>query len=123
MKRVIDSITLLTIIFIGLLIFLCHFHFIFTTPLLMIHGFQIFQAWILQHFLHISNWASVLTYSEDMLRTIAFSPLKGNRATDSFRVYLNHLVAEDMHFNSYVDHCETRPFDEILIYSGWLAYK
>lgn len=26
-----------------------------------------------------------------------------------------------MHFNSYVDHRETRLFEEIVLYSGWLA--
>ncbi|XP_050902773.1 uncharacterized protein LOC127115222 [Lathyrus oleraceus] len=26
-----------------------------------------------------------------------------------------------MHFNSYVDHCETRPSDEIVLYYGWLG--
>lgn len=37
-------------------------------------------------------------------------------------MYLDRLVAEDMHFNSYVDHRKTRPFDEIVLYFGWLAY-
>lgn len=26
-----------------------------------------------------------------------------------------------MHFNSYVDHYETHPFGDIVLYSGWLA--
>lgn len=43
-KQVTSSITLLTVIFVGLLIFLCHFHFIFTMSLLMIRVFQTFQA-------------------------------------------------------------------------------
>ncbi|KAI5400626.1 uncharacterized protein LOC127096136 [Lathyrus oleraceus] len=30
-------------------------------------------------------------------------------------------MANDMHFNSHVDHRETQPLDEIVIYSGWLA--
>ena len=42
MKHVRDSITLLTIIFIGFLMFMCHFHYIFATPLLMIRVFQHF---------------------------------------------------------------------------------
>ncbi|KAI5401901.1 hypothetical protein KIW84_066387 [Lathyrus oleraceus] len=44
-----------------------------------------------------------------------------NQETDPFRVYLDHLVTKDMHFNSYIDHLHTRPFDEIVLYSGWLA--
>lgn len=56
-----------------------------------------------------------------MSRATAFTPLRGNQATKLFKVYLDRLVAEDMHFNNYVDHRETWPFDEIVIYSGWLA--
>ena len=42
--------------------------------------------------------------------------------TNSFRVHLDHLVSEDMYFNSYVDHRERWLFDDIMLYSGWLAY-
>lgn len=49
------------------------------------------------------------------------SLLRGNQAIESFIMYLNRLVIEDMHFNNYVDHREMRPFDEILLYYGWLA--
>ncbi|XP_050908477.1 uncharacterized protein LOC127122130 [Lathyrus oleraceus] len=28
-----------------------------------------------------------------------------------------------MHFNNYVDHRETQPFDDIVLYSGWLACR
>lgn len=42
MKQVSSIITLMTVTFIGILMFLCHFHFIFATPLLMIHVFQTF---------------------------------------------------------------------------------
>ncbi|XP_050897899.1 uncharacterized protein LOC127104788 [Lathyrus oleraceus] len=89
--------------------------------LLMIRGFQTFQTWILQYFPCISGWASVLTYSEDMSYATAFSPFRRNQETELFKVYLNRLVTEDMHFNSYADHCETQPFDEIVLYFGWLA--
>ncbi|XP_058761987.1 uncharacterized protein LOC131635382 [Vicia villosa] len=30
------------------------------------------------------------------------------------------MAAEDIHFECYADHCETMPFDEIVLYSGWL---
>ncbi|XP_050888879.1 uncharacterized protein LOC127094051 [Lathyrus oleraceus] len=48
----------------------------------------------------------------------AFIPLRRNQAAEP---YLDYLVAKDMHFNNYVYHRETRPFDEIVIYYGWLA--
>lgn len=107
MKQVTCNITLLTIIFIGILMFLCHFHFIFTMLLLMIRVFQTFQAWILQHFFHISGWAGVPTYTKDMSRATAFALLRGNQMTDSFRVYLDRLVAEEIHFKSYITHRKT----------------
>ncbi|CAL5198435.1 unnamed protein product [Lathyrus oleraceus] len=78
-------------------------------------------AWILQNFLHISGWASVPTYTENMLCATEFSLLKGNQSIESFRMYLECLVADDMHLNNYVYHRETRPFDDIVLYSGWLA--
>lgn len=87
----------------------------------MIYVCQTFQAWILQHFLRVSDWASVSTYTEDMLYATAFAPLRGNQTTDPFIVYLDRLVAEGMQFNNYVDHREMQPFDKILLYFGWLA--
>lgn len=57
-----------------------------------------------------------------MLCATAFSPLKGNHAIEPFRLYLDRLVAEDRHFNKYVDYRETSPFDNIVLYSGWLTY-
>lgn len=38
----------------------------------------LFQAWILKHFLHISSWASVETYTEDISHATKFSLLKVN---------------------------------------------
>ncbi|XP_050878282.1 uncharacterized protein LOC127082097 [Lathyrus oleraceus] len=67
------------------------------------------------------SWEGVATYIEDMPHATAFSSLRGNQEIKSFRVYLDRLVAEDMHFNNYVDHRETRPFDDIVLYSRWLA--
>lgn len=87
----------------------------------MIHVFQTFQVWILQHFSRISGWVTVPTYTEDMPHATPFASLRWNQVTKSFIVYLVRLVAEDMHFNNYVDHRETRPFDEIMLYSRLLA--
>lgn len=122
MKQVTSSITLLMVLIISLLIVLCHFHCIFATPLLMIHVFQTFQPWILQHFSRISGWAGVPTYTEDMSHSTAFVLLKRNRAMEPFRVYVDRLTAKDMHFNSYVDQREMCPFNDIVLYSLWLAF-
>lgn len=80
-----------------------------------------FHAWILQHFLHIFGWASIETYTKDIPCAIVFPLLRWNQTTKPFRVYFDHLVSEDMHFNNYVDHCQTRQFDEIMLCFGWLA--
>ncbi|KAI5422332.1 hypothetical protein KIW84_045690 [Lathyrus oleraceus] len=82
---------------------------------------SLLTAWILQHFTRISGWASVPEYTEDMPHTISFISLRGNQATEPFRVYLDYLVAEDMHFNSYVNHRQTRPFGDIMLYFRWLT--
>lgn len=86
----------------------------------MIRVFQtfLFEAWILQHFPHNVSWASVPEYTKVMLRATTFIPLKGNQAAEPFRIYLNRLVDEDMDLNSYVDHRQMQPFDEIILYSG-----
>lgn len=41
--------------------------------------------------------------------------------TNAFKVYLDCLVSKDLRFHTYVDHCDTRPFDDIVLYSRWLA--
>ncbi|XP_050878066.1 uncharacterized protein LOC127081880 [Lathyrus oleraceus] len=38
-------------------------------------------------------------------------------------MYLDYLIVEEMHFNSYVDHSQMQPFDEIMLYSRWLTCK
>ncbi|XP_050874229.1 uncharacterized protein LOC127076587 [Lathyrus oleraceus] len=81
----------------------------------------LFQAWILQHFPRISDWASVPEYIEDMPRATAFISLRRNQTIEPFRVYLDRLIVEDIYFNNYVDHRQTQPFDEIVLYSRWLA--
>lgn len=80
-----------------------------------------FQHWILQHFPHISDWSCLPIYTEDISCDAAFSPLRGNQEIETFRVYLYHLVAEDIHFHAYADHREMHLFDSIALYSWWLA--
>lgn len=41
--------------------------------------------------------------------------------TESYYVYLDFLIAENIHFHSYVTHRETRLLEDITFYSGWLA--
>ena len=56
-----------------------------------------------------------------MLCAFAFVSLRENQTTDPYRVYLDRLVVEDIQFHTYVDHRETRPFDDIVLYFRWLA--
>lgn len=106
MKNEAGHITLLTVIFIGLLIFMCHFYYIFATSLLMIRVFQHFSG-LYPPALSTHLWFVMCTDTENMSCASAFASLKGNQAIEPFKVYLDRLVVEDMHFNSYVDHCET----------------
>lgn len=118
-KQVINDITIHTVIFIGIFYLFVSFSFHLYNAVLMIHGFQTFQAWILQYFPRISSWESVPTYTKDMLYATAFSLLGGIQATEPFKVYLARLVFENMHFNNYVDHHETLSFDDIVKYFIW----
>lgn len=58
-----------------------------------------------------------------MSRASSFLPFKGDQEIESFNVYLDHLIVKDMDFNSYFNHRETQPFNEIVLYLGWLAYN
>ena len=37
-------------------------------------------------------------------------------------MFLDHIVADDIRYTPYDDHCQTRPLDNIVVYFGWLAY-
>lgn len=69
----------------------------------------------------ITGWGVVPNYIEDWPRARDFIPLRGNHAVDPYRVYLDRMVAEDTHYNVYDAHCATHPFDDISLFSGWLA--
>ncbi|XP_058727161.1 protein MAIN-LIKE 1-like [Vicia villosa] len=60
-------------------------------------------------------------YTEDMSHARVFTSLRGNQMSNSYRRYLDCMAAEDIHYECYADHCEKVPFDEIALYSGWLA--
>lgn len=47
--------------------------------------------------------------------------LQGNGTTESFRVSLDRMVPDDNFFYLYEGHHQTRLFDVISVYSGWLA--
>ncbi|XP_058742319.1 uncharacterized protein LOC131614782 [Vicia villosa] len=60
-------------------------------------------------------------YTEDIPCARAFAPLRGNQVPDPYRRCLDRMATEDIHFDYYGDHHETVPFDEIALYSRWLA--
>lgn len=97
-----------------------HFHNTCPTPLLIIHIFN-FQAWVLQHLPCIFGCSYVLTYIEDMPCASAFAMLIENQVMEIFGVYLDCLVAEDMHFQAYTDHRQMCPLQYITFYSIWLT--
>ncbi|XP_058783614.1 uncharacterized protein LOC131658324 [Vicia villosa] len=79
------------------------------------------HGWILQHFQMIIGWGSMQEYIEVWPRARAFIPLRGIQTVEPYRVYLDHIVAEDTRYDAYATHCETRLFDDIALFSGWLA--
>ncbi|XP_058781486.1 protein MAIN-LIKE 1-like [Vicia villosa] len=80
-------------------------------------------AWILQHFPYIIGWGEVPAYTELMPRASTFSSFRGNQVSDPYRRGLDSTAADDVHYDCYAEHCETVPFDEISLYSRWLALE
>ncbi|XP_058783156.1 uncharacterized protein LOC131657814 [Vicia villosa] len=83
----------------------------------------LWKVWILQHFPNITGWGEVPTYTELMPRASAFSPRRGNQVPASYRCGLDRMAYEDVHYDCYAEHRETIFFDEITLYSGWLAAR
>ncbi|XP_058765318.1 uncharacterized protein LOC131638792 [Vicia villosa] len=79
------------------------------------------EGWILQHFLEIIDRGEVPSYIKLMSRASVFSPRKGNQVTDPYRHALDRMTAEDIRYDSYTEYREAIPFDEISLYTGWLA--
>lgn len=115
-KQMTATCMLLTVIYLHPLLFMHHFHNACATPFLIIHMYH-FHAWIVQHFPRIYGWSYVDTYVEDMHHACAFNLLIVNQMIELFRVYLECMVADDTHFQAYVDHCQTRPLDNIDLYT------
>ncbi|XP_058725576.1 uncharacterized protein LOC131596857 [Vicia villosa] len=79
------------------------------------------SSWILQHFPDIIGWEEVPTYTEVMSHASHFIPRRRNQNPDPYRHGLDRMAAEDIRYVYYAAHQETVPFDEIALYSGWLA--
>lgn len=67
-------------------------------------------------YLGVYPWSYVPTYTKDMPHASTFVPIRRNNATKPFRVYLNRLVAENIHFQACTDHRQMRPLDDITFY-------
>ncbi|XP_058764248.1 protein MAINTENANCE OF MERISTEMS-like [Vicia villosa] len=81
----------------------------------------LWKGWILQHFPDIVGWGEVEEYTEVMPRASAFTPLRGNQVSDPYRRSLDRMAAEVIGYCLYDEHREAVLFDEICLYSGWLA--
>lgn len=69
------------------------------------------------------HWSCVLTYTKDIPRASAFFPFIRNQVIEPYIVYIDRLVAENIHFHTYITHCETHSIDDIAFQSGWLACR
>lgn len=79
------------------------------------------QEWIISHFSSITGWEVVSAYTEDWPRVAAFASYRGNNVIESFQVYLDRTIADDIAFCIYRGHRETRQLDVISLYSEWLT--
>ncbi|XP_058759733.1 uncharacterized protein LOC131633040 [Vicia villosa] len=81
------------------------------------------QVWILQHFPDIIGWGEASDYTKAMSRGRAFIPLRGNPVSDPYRSYFDRMGVKDVQYNCYANHYKTLPFDNITLYSRWLAFS
>lgn len=63
-----------------------------------------------------------MDYTRDWPRACTFAPYIRNQAIESFCVFIDISVADDICFFLYDDHCQNCPLDDIAFYYGWLAY-
>ncbi|XP_058778933.1 uncharacterized protein LOC131652953 [Vicia villosa] len=73
------------------------------------------------HFPVIIGWGEVLGYTEAMSRASAFIPLRGNQVPDPYMHSLERMAAGDIRYDCYAIHCGMIAWDDIALYSGWLA--
>ena len=76
-----------------------------------------------QHFQGMGNkdvWAG---YREDRYpRAMIFLPLSGLGTPDNYRNHLDRVDLSGVVMAPYGDHRETRQFERVSLYSGWLRY-
>jgi len=84
---------------------------------------SLLQAWVYQHFQGMGNkdvWAG---YREDRYpRAMIFLPLSGLGTPDNYRNHLDRVDLSGVVMAPYGDHRETRQFERVSLYSGWLRY-
>ncbi|XP_058742584.1 uncharacterized protein LOC131615096 [Vicia villosa] len=66
-------------------------------------------------------WGEVAGYTESMSHASAFIPLRRNQVSDPYRNYLDYMDVEDTCCDCYANHREKVIWDDVALYSGWLA--
>ncbi|XP_058746234.1 protein MAIN-LIKE 1-like [Vicia villosa] len=78
-------------------------------------------CWILQHFPMIIGWGEVPGYTKAMPCARVYILFSGNQVSDPYKHSFDCMAAEDIRYNRYATHRETVAWDDVALYSGWLA--
>ncbi|XP_058748419.1 uncharacterized protein LOC131621398 [Vicia villosa] len=79
-------------------------------------------SWLDTTTLPIHYWLGRGAYlHKDHAACQCFHPLRGNQVPDPYKRGLDRIAAEDIKYYCNAEHREMVPFDEIVLYPGWLA--
>ncbi|GAU22781.1 hypothetical protein TSUD_142200 [Trifolium subterraneum] len=80
----------------------------------------LFQAWIMAHFNNLGMRYLDNNYTPEDPVAAKFVPLKGPKFPYEHRTTLDRMEVDEVTFCPYEDHRETRPFEDISWYTGWI---
>jgi hypothetical protein len=82
---------------------------------------SLMQAWVFHHFIGMESKDVWDGYVENLYpRAMLFVPLHGLGTVDNYRNYLDALDLTRVVMAPYGEHRQTRPFERVSLYSGWL---
>ncbi|CAJ2665945.1 unnamed protein product [Trifolium pratense] len=79
-----------------------------------------FHAWILSHFERFGSRYVDVNYSHNDPIAAKYYPFKGGKYPTEHRTTLDRMEVDEVTWRPYEDHRQTRPFEDISWYTGWI---
>ncbi|XP_058771909.1 protein MAIN-LIKE 1-like [Vicia villosa] len=80
-------------------------------------------GWIISYFYRIHGYEINPVYTDAMPRAARYILQRGNNKVGPYRVYLNHIVHDDIQWTPFIGYGDVIPFDRIRLYFGWLPSR